>query len=164
MTLTAAPSTCVALQILGTDADYIVAEGVLAGDDAEERRDSNGVLVEVPGEGANKYTYFVCNYAGGAWTRLPDLTPDQAVGARSIKRFFTGNLDAPVAGHPPFPGTERNYLRAQIARIAAATVLAPSGYYQAGEDEEQFNIALNEEVQQLVALGGFVAPHSSLRG
>ena len=134
-------------KILGTGGDYIVAEGVLAGEEGEEARDSNGVLLENPGEGANKFTYFVCSYAGGEWTKLPNVSPEQIVVARSIRRFFTGNLDAAVGGHPPFPGTERHYLRAQIARISAATVLAPSGYYVAGEDEEQFNIAVNEEVR-----------------
>ena len=134
-------------KILGTAGDYIVAEGVLGGEEGEEARDSNGVLIENPGEGANKFTYFVCSYAGGAWTKLPNVTPEQVVVARQIRRFFTGDLDAAVGGHPPFPGTERNYLRAQIARISAASTLSPSGYYVAGEDEEQFNINVNEEVR-----------------
>lgn len=150
-------------KILGTGGDYIVAEGVTDGGDGEEARDSNGVLLENGGEGANKFTYFVCSYAGGAWTKLPNVTPEQVVVARSIRRFFTGDLDASVGGHPPFPGTERNYLRAQIARISAATVLSPSGYFVAGEDEEQFNIAVNEEEYEVPALnelGSWV--HSNL--
>lgn len=40
---------------------------------------------------------------------------------------------------PPFPGNEKNYLRAQIARISAATLISPMGYYTfgGGEDEEE---------------------------
>ncbi|KAM6222454.1 radial spoke head protein 6 homolog A [Rhynchocyon petersi] len=85
--------------------------------------------------GANKYLYFVCNEPGGAWTRLPHVTPAQIVHARKIKKFFTGHLDAPVVSYPPFPGNEANYLRAQIARISAATHISPLGFYQFGEEE-----------------------------
>lgn len=140
-------------KLLGTGGDYLVAEGQLAGEEAEEGKDSNGVLVEASGEGANKFTYFVCSYAGAPWTQLPNVRPDQVAAARSIRRFFTGDLTAAVGGHPPFPGTEANYVRAQIARISAATTLAPSGYFAAGEDEEQFNIAVNEEEYEAPALG-----------
>ncbi|XP_037371434.1 radial spoke head protein 6 homolog A [Talpa occidentalis] len=85
--------------------------------------------------GANKYLYFVCNEPGRPWTRLPHVTPLQIVQARKIRKFFTGFLDAPVASYPPFPGTEANYLRAQIARISAATHVSPLGFYQFGEEE-----------------------------
>lgn len=81
-------------------------------------------------EGLNFHVYFVCqNTATANWVRLPDVTPDQIQGARAIRKFLTGNLDAPVVSYPPFPGTERNFLRAQIARIAAATVIAPAGAF-----------------------------------
>ncbi|XP_004381844.1 radial spoke head protein 6 homolog A [Trichechus manatus latirostris] len=85
--------------------------------------------------GANKYLYFVCNEPGRPWTRLPHVTPAQIVHARKIKKFFTGYLDAPVVSYPPFPGNEANYLRAQIARISAATHISPLGFYQFGEEE-----------------------------
>uniref|UniRef100_A0A8C6RQW1 Radial spoke head 6 homolog A (Chlamydomonas) n=1 Tax=Nannospalax galili TaxID=1026970 RepID=A0A8C6RQW1_NANGA len=85
--------------------------------------------------GANKYLYFVCNEPGRPWTRLPHVTPVQIVQARKIKKFFTGYLDTPVISYPPFPGTEANYLRAQIARISAATHISPLGFYQFGEEE-----------------------------
>ncbi|XP_076987507.1 radial spoke head protein 6 homolog A isoform X2 [Tamandua tetradactyla] len=85
--------------------------------------------------GANKYLYFVCNEPGLPWTRLPHVTPLQVVQARKIKKFFTGYLDAPVLSYPPFPGNEANYLRAQIARISAATHISPLGFYQFGEEE-----------------------------
>ncbi|XP_073950886.1 radial spoke head protein 6 homolog A-like [Choristoneura fumiferana] len=38
---------------------------------------------------------------------------------------------------PPFDGTERHYLRAQIARIQAATSVAPQGFYTFGSGEEE---------------------------
>ena len=34
---------------------------------------------------------------GGAWIRLPHVTPDEIVAARQIRKFFTGRLDAPVS-------------------------------------------------------------------
>ncbi|XP_047645606.1 radial spoke head protein 6 homolog A isoform X2 [Phacochoerus africanus] len=85
--------------------------------------------------GANKYLYFVCNEPGRPWVRLPHVTPIQIVQARKIRKFFTGRLDAPVVSYPPFPGNEANYLRAQIARISAATHISPLGFYQFGEEE-----------------------------
>nr|XP_060632196.1 radial spoke head protein 6 homolog A-like [Anolis sagrei ordinatus] len=90
---------------------------------------------EEKGTGANKFTYFVCNEAGKPWVKLPQVTPAQIVNARKIKKFFTGKLDAPVVSYPPFPGNETNYLRAQIARISAATQISPLGFYQFGEEE-----------------------------
>ncbi|XP_036272236.1 radial spoke head protein 6 homolog A isoform X1 [Pipistrellus kuhlii] len=85
--------------------------------------------------GANKYLYFVCNEPGRPWARLPHVTPAQIVQARKIKKFLTGFLDAPVVSYPPFPGNEANYLRAQIARISAATHISPLGFYQFNEEE-----------------------------
>ncbi len=84
--------------------------------------------------GANKYVYFVSNYLGGPVTQLPYVTPDQVKAARQIKKFLTGRLSSHVSTYPLFPGDESNFLRAQIARIAASTVLAPSGLFSAGED------------------------------
>ncbi|XP_004644458.1 radial spoke head protein 6 homolog A [Octodon degus] len=85
--------------------------------------------------GTNKYLYFVCAEPGRPWTRLPPVTPAQIVCARKIRKFFTGHLDAPVVSYPPFPGNEANYLRAQIARISAATHISPLGFYQFSEEE-----------------------------
>ncbi|KAJ4442662.1 hypothetical protein ANN_04251 [Periplaneta americana] len=46
---------------------------------------------------------------------------------------------------PAFPGKEKNYLRAQIARISAATQVSPLGFYQFSEEEEE--VPEEEEVQ-----------------
>jgi radial spoke head protein 4A len=49
--------------------------------------------------------------------------------ARSIKKLFTGDLAAKIEGYPVFPGSEADYLRAQVARITADTCIAPAGVY-----------------------------------
>ena len=46
--------------------------------------------------GANKYIYFVCNTIGGAWTRLPDVSPVRLQESRLIRKYLTGKLDAKV--------------------------------------------------------------------
>ncbi|KAJ3298750.1 Radial spoke head protein 4 A [Borealophlyctis nickersoniae] len=94
--------------------------------------------------GVNKYVYYVCNYAGGEWTRLPDVIPEKLQACRRIRKYFTGDLNTKIVSYPPFDGTEAQYLRCQIARISAATVVSPAGYYtfdqeEGGDDEEQHN-------------------------
>jgi radial spoke head protein 4/6 len=42
-----------------------------------------------------------------------------------------------ILSYPPFRGNESNYLRAQIARISAATHISPVGYYQFDEEETE---------------------------
>lgn len=55
-------------------------------------------------------------------------------------------LSSQVHTFPPFPGTEKNYLRAQIARISAATLISPIGFFTfGGEDEEE---ELGEEPEE----------------
>lgn len=54
---------------------------------------------EEKGTGVNKKTYFVCNEPGKPWVKLPNVTPQQIVVARQIKKFFTGRLDAPVSDY-----------------------------------------------------------------
>ncbi|CAM9551581.1 unnamed protein product, partial [Laminaria digitata] len=83
-----------------------------------------------------------------------------------IKRYFTGNLDASVPGYPPFPGTEINLLRAQIARITAGVCVSPSGFFEADEDAEPVSIKVAEDeainevfpkaVEDLMAPDGWV--------
>merc|ERR1719230_2454833 len=94
--------------------------------------------------GLNKYTYYVCKYAGGEWTKLPLCTPEMIVVARKIKRFFTGDLDAPVPCYPPFPsgGTEAYLLRAQIAEITAATHIAPDGLFMEGDSADEGYVSI----------------------
>nr|XP_044990121.1 radial spoke head protein 6 homolog A-like [Jaculus jaculus] len=153
-------------KILGVERSYLVAEVELRegeeeaeDEEAEEEelektRDTPprpqwkpppAVPTEESGSGANKYVYFVCNEPGLPWARLPPVTPAQIVAARSIRKFFTGRLDAPVVSYPPFPGTEANYLRAQIARISAATHISPLGYYRFREDRGRDDEEVDDE-------------------
>jgi len=88
------------------------------------------------GPGVNKYVYFVCNEPGEEWTRLPNAVPHQIQTSRQVTKFFTGNLEATVSSFPNWEGTERDLLRAQIARISAGTIIAPMTYYQFDEEEE----------------------------
>ncbi|KAG7202738.1 hypothetical protein KM043_009912 [Ampulex compressa] len=93
---------------------------------------------EKPGTGLNKKVYFVCNAPGlDEWVELPPVTPQQIVIARQIVRYCTGNLETPIHTFPPFPGVERNYLRAQIARISAATHVSPIGFFTLGGEAEE---------------------------
>lgn len=98
------------------------------------------VPCEPAGVGLNRKVYFVCNQPGTPWLRLPHVTPAQIQAARHIRKFFSGDLDNQLRTFPPFPGTERNYLRAQIARISAATHVSPIGVFkfdEEGEEEEE---------------------------
>lgn len=104
--------------------------------------------MEVPSEphgtGPNRYNYFVTNSPGLPWTKLSDLQPAMIVAARKIRSFFTGCLSSAVRGYPSFPGLEKDYLRAQIARITATTHISPTGFYiladfaEVEEEEESF--------------------------
>lgn len=123
-------------KVLGKGGDYFVAEGALEEEGEEDAKDEDGTVHEAPGTGANRFAYWACSYAGGPWTRLPNVTPAQVRGAGEIRRFFSGDLEAEVGGHPPFPGKEKEYLRAVIARITADTVISPAGVFTADEEDE----------------------------
>lgn len=91
---------------------------------------------EPPGEGVNRYVYYVCNDPTGEWIELPDVTPQQIVRARNIRKIFTGILDTEILTFPSYPWKERHLLRAQIARISASTHVSPAGFYTNGSEEE----------------------------
>lgn len=104
--------------------------------------------IEIPseeiGHGINRHVYFVChNLSDGEWVELPTATPHQINVSRRVMKYLTGNLDAELEkSYPSFPGTEKNYLRALIARISAGTHVAPRNFYKLGmssgdEDEEE---------------------------
>ncbi|XP_023246809.1 radial spoke head protein 6 homolog A [Copidosoma floridanum] len=94
------------------------------------------VSPEKLGTGLNAKVYFVCNAPGlDDWVELPQVLPEQIVLARQIVHAFTGELEADIHTFPPFPGCEKNYLRAQIARIGAATQVSPIGYYAPADEE-----------------------------
>jgi len=119
-------------KLLGTSAPYFIIEGVLA----SPPKTAAAADAEPPGQGLNSCVYFVANSLTDTFTQLPDVTPALVIASRGIKKYFTGDLGASVTCFPPFPGSEREYLRAQIARIAAATVLLPSGKLAIDEESE----------------------------
>merc|ERR1712139_583857 len=109
-------------KILGSEADYYVAEAYKEGESGEV--DEENPDAEPAGTGANKYAYLVTNdLASQEWTKLPNTKPKEIVAARQIKKLLSGNTNAKVVTHPPFPGNEQVYLRAQIARISADVTL-----------------------------------------
>ncbi|XP_076234627.1 radial spoke head protein 4a [Calliopsis andreniformis] len=150
-------------------AEREAAEGATEEEEEAEEKEEEGLKLvfpplpthswkpppEIPleriGTGVNAKVYFVCNEPGlDEWIELPPVTPQQILIARQIVRYCTGNLETQIHTFPPFPGTERNYLRAQIARISAATLVSPIGFYSfGGGDEEE---ELGEEVEEGGAL------------
>jgi len=128
-------------KILGTDADYYIAEGALESLAGPVPVDMNSE-VEATGDGANMFTYWVSLGGNSPWARLPAARAAQVVSSRSIRRLMNGDLESPVLSMPWFPGKERHLLRSQIARITSTCTLAVAGWYEAdAEDETKFKEA-----------------------
>lgn len=119
-------------KIFASKRDYYVIEGQL--DEFEELELPSNY--EPRGKGVNKYVYWVTDNILSDWIQLPDSNPDHVKAARRFKHILTGDLNAEVLTNPPFPGKERHLLRAQIARIAHATTLAPKGMLEVNEEQE----------------------------
>merc|ERR1712216_719167 len=70
-------------KMLGTSADYYVAEATYAEppekEEADEAAAPLGVPPEESGTGCNAFVYFVANDPAGDWSVLPDVTPQQIV-------------------------------------------------------------------------------------
>ena len=70
-------------------------------------------------------------------------------------RTLTGNLNANIDSCPPFPGKERHFLRAQIARIQHATEICPKGLFEIDEEtneqkySEEFGMPGTEELKNV---------------
>lgn len=99
------------------------------------------ILAEESGKGVNENRYYVSTSDDlSEWSLLPDVRPEHIAAARLIHKGFTGDLAAPLDCHPQFPGQEKHYLRAQIARITHACTIAPKDVFvtegAAEEDEE----------------------------
>ncbi|KAJ7520218.1 hypothetical protein O6H91_20G072700 [Diphasiastrum complanatum] len=147
--------------------NYYVFETKITEDAQEETTDAEGEKNEkkhswgrphetIPpekGGGANANVYWVCSKPGEKLYRLPDVTPLQIKIARSLKKFLTGNLNGEVSAYPPFPGVEENFLRAQIARISAATLVAPKGLFKVPEAEDE-----EEPASEIVRDDEWVSP------
>lgn len=78
--------------------------------------------------------YWACNSPLDGWTQLPDLSPSDIQAAREIKVFFTGDLERKIITNPFFFKREKNFLRAQIARISFGTTIVPKGMYRPTEE------------------------------
>ena len=102
---------------------------------------------EARGKGVNQTVFWVTHNIIGDWIQLPDSEPEHIIQSRFIKKLLTGNLNAPVDSYPPFPGKERNLLRALLARIQHTTHLCPKGTYEI--DEETQEQKLTEEQPSL---------------
>lgn len=130
-------------KIKGTQSDYYVVEATAEGGDAEggEEGAEEGVEKdpeqEDKGTGVNKYTYFVATGCFSKWQKLPDLSPAKIAAARKIKVLFTGDLERDIITNPFFFGKEKHFLRAQIARIAHSTMLAPKGQHKLNEENDR---------------------------
>lgn len=112
---------------------YYVVEGL-----STEDEDNIDEMKQEGRSGVNKYAYWISQRVDGAdgWTKLPNVTSNQIVVARQIKRLLTGDLDASVPSYPPFDGTEKNLLRAQIALLVGSTSISPDGFFELDEDAE----------------------------
>lgn len=75
----------------------------------------------------NKFTYFVNDSPTGDWYKLPNLDLNTFLQAQRIKRIISGDLNSRLVTNPEFDGREKEFLRAQIARIVHATTLIPDG-------------------------------------
>ncbi|CBJ30984.1 putative: flagellar radial spoke protein 4 [Ectocarpus siliculosus] len=142
--------------------DYVVVEGKALDETLGEFDEA----LQEGKDGGNRCTYWVARSPGREWKELPPVTQAQITAARKIKRYFTGDLESPVQGYPPFPGTEINLLRAQIARITAGACVSPAGFFEVDEDaepasikvaeDESINEAFPKAVEELMTTDGWV--------
>jgi len=116
-------------KISGTKKDYVVIEGRAPASVHLPPSKVGATPPEAPGVGLNTFCYFVAPSAADEFTVLEDVTPEQILASSKIRKYFTGDLAAPVSCYPAFPGPESAYLRAQIARIAQATMLWPANKF-----------------------------------
>lgn len=126
-------------KIFGTKADYVILEAA-GNKDAHKlppAAKEGETPAEEPGVGLNWGTYFVSSSACEEFVQLEDVTPEQVLKSMAIRKYFTGDLNAPVACYPAFPGKEGAYLRAQIARIAQGTMVQPAGKLMVDDESEQ---------------------------
>ena len=79
------------------------------------------------------------------------MFPVDIQAAREVKVHFTGDLEKKIITNPFFFKREKNYLRAQIARITLSTTLVPKGYYRTLEENDK-EIEENTPVEGLLQL------------
>jgi len=151
-------------KIFGTTADYVIVEGVASSPAGHLTPTVIGTPPEEPGVGLNKCVYFVAKSAADPFVQLEDVTPEAVLASSTIRKYFTGSLTAPIACYPAFPGPESAYLRAQIARIAAATAVAPAGKFALNEETGAMEVSADyaSAPEALPALDSWVKTYGSI--
>lgn len=124
-------------KMYGTNKDYWVCSGVLTGAEEPLAGSDN----EVRGTGVNAMVYWVTDNLLSDWIQLPECAPEHIVCSRMIKHVLTGDLNASIDSNPPFPGKERHFLRAMLARIFAATAIVPKGLFEIDEETNEMKYA-----------------------
>ncbi|RNF17769.1 putative flagellar radial spoke component [Trypanosoma cruzi] len=135
-------------KIFGTKADYYVVSSQRYVQDGEKVYKEVNTMprparrkLEVPVQpepgfvGVNRLSFWVTSHPSAEWKLLPDVTPQQILAGRRIKRLFTGDLNAAVIASPPFEWNEAVYLRVQLSRIASGTYISPMGALEEPEEE-----------------------------
>ena len=171
-------------RIFGVQRDYYIAEGYLAKHAkpkfskpaqpglwqyAAAKRDVEKVVHH------NRFRYHVCHRIGDTWALLPDLLYSHIVSAQKIKKLVSGDLGAAISSFPIFPGTEANYLRAQIARISSEALFAPAGHIvkndaPEGQEDQTASIDVSPEfgegpgAEALADAGGWSHAYPPLPG
>lgn len=88
--------------------------------------------------GVNRSMYFVTSDLTKDWVELEDAKPIYINAARKINYTLTGKLEAKIITNPHFPGLERDYLRAQIARITHnMTIIPNNGQFKVNPDNKR---------------------------
>lgn len=138
-------------KIMGTNKDYWVVSGVLV----EPEENNQNESIEKRGTGVNQLVFWVTDNLLNDWIQLPDCLPHHIEAARQIKHIMTGDLNADIDSNPMFPGKERHFLRAQLARIFAATTISPKGLFEIDEETnlmkfaEEFTMPSCDELKSL---------------
>ncbi|XP_055847811.1 radial spoke head protein 6 homolog A-like [Episyrphus balteatus] len=98
------------------------------------------------GIGLNRKTYFVTTSLSEEWQELPTVAPRHVKASKKIKKYFTGDLNVDL--RPLFPGSEKHYLRAMIARITSGTFIAPKNFYRRMSRKDKKLMEESEEVDE----------------
>lgn len=93
----------------------------------------------------NKYTYFVNDNPTNEWTRLPDIQPHHVTQAKNIKHLLSGDMNKRLVTNPEFDGREKEFLRAQIARIVHSTTVCPEGLFDKDDENTTGGIVAKED-------------------
>lgn len=72
---------------------------------------------------------------------MPDVRPEHIIASRMIKNVITGDLNASIDSNPPFPGKERHFIRAQLARIFHATAIVPKSLFEMDDESGEMKFA-----------------------